>query len=158
MSPEGFDLVRDEIREKLEKLEGPDGEPLGNAVYTPAEVYASCAGVPPDLLLYPGDLRWRCAETVGHEDVFLTANDTGPDSANHSWEGLFILQDPQRPGLGRTEGAHILDVAPTLLECMGLPIPGRMQGGRVAGAQRQGFPTNGPADPSRPPRSQPVKR
>jgi predicted AlkP superfamily phosphohydrolase/phosphomutase len=128
VSPGAFEGLRREIRTRLEDLPGPGGEGLANAVYTPEEVYVSADGTPPDLLFYPGDLRWRCAGTVGHSDWFLSGNDTGPDCANHAWDGLFILRDPERPGRGRRERDHILDVAPTLLERLGLPVPGWMRG------------------------------
>jgi predicted AlkP superfamily phosphohydrolase/phosphomutase len=123
--------TRDEIRAKLEKLMGPDGCPLGNAVYYPEEVYAACNGIAPDILLYPGDLRWRCAETLGYGEVYLAGNDTGPDAANHAWDGLFLLADPSRTGDGRVEGAHILDVAPTITECLGVAVPRWMRGVRL---------------------------
>ena len=131
VAPGEAHALRREIRDKLEELKGPDGEALGNAVYFPEEVYARCAGGPPDLLLYPGDLAWRCAESVGYEDVFLSENDSGPDCANHAWEGVFVLNDPDRAGRGSVEGAHLLDVMPTLLKSLGLPVPGSMRGGTL---------------------------
>jgi predicted AlkP superfamily phosphohydrolase/phosphomutase len=123
--------TRDEIRAKLEALRGPDGRPLGTAVFLPAEVYVRSEGVPPDLLVYPGDLRLRCAGTVGHGRLFLSADDRGVDAANHAWQGLFVRRDPERLARGRVEGAMLLDVAPTLLERLGLPVPGPMRGGRI---------------------------
>lgn len=124
--------LRDRLREKLERLHGPDGAPLGSAVCLPEEVYAGVRGVAPDLLVYPGDLALRCAGSVGVGQLFLDENDTGPDRANHAWEGLFLLRDPERPGRGRLEGRHQLDVAPTLLERLGLAVPGWMPGGTLA--------------------------
>jgi predicted AlkP superfamily phosphohydrolase/phosphomutase len=130
VSPDRITDLRDDLRARLEELKGPDGERLGNAVYTPEEVYVTTEGTPPDLLLYPGDLGWRCAGTSG-SGLFLDGNDSGPDAANHAWDGLFLLHDPERAGHGRLEGAHALDVAPTLLERIGLPAPGWMLGGRL---------------------------
>jgi predicted AlkP superfamily phosphohydrolase/phosphomutase len=124
--------ARDEIREKLEALRGPDDVHLASAVYLPEEVYARVTGIAPDLLFYPGDLRLRCAETLGHGGLFLEANDTGPDVANHAWEGLFVLADPEREGQGAVPDAHLLDVAPTLCERLDLVPPGWMRGGRLA--------------------------
>jgi predicted AlkP superfamily phosphohydrolase/phosphomutase len=123
--------LRDEIREKLEALAGPDGAPLGNAVYLPEEVYARVGGVAPDLLVYAGDLGFRCAASVGHDALFRDGNDRGPDRANHDWEGLFVLRDPARPGAGPVPGAQLLDVAPTLCAALGLAPPGWMRGGRL---------------------------
>jgi predicted AlkP superfamily phosphohydrolase/phosphomutase len=121
----------EEIRGRLEAQCGPDGEPLGTGAYAPEEVWNATRGVPPDLLVYPGELALRCAETLGHDGVFLAGNDSGADSANHAWEGLFILRDPRRPGRGRVQGTHLLDVAPSLLERLGRAAPGWMRGGRI---------------------------
>lgn len=132
-----FSRLRDEIRCKLEDMAGPDDEPLASAVYLPEEVYARTTGVPPDLLVYPGDLRMRCAATlgrgpsVGSGDWFLETDDLGPDAANHDWEGVFVWTDPAREARGRVPGARLLDVAPTLLEGFGAPAPGWMRGGRI---------------------------
>ena len=123
--------TRDEIRAKLEALRGPDGEPLGTAVYYPEEVYAAQRGVPPDLIVYPGDLRFRCSGSVGFDRIFLDKNDTGTDAANHTWEGMFLWAEPDVPGIGRVEGRHILDVAPTVLEHLNVPVPGNMPGARL---------------------------
>jgi predicted AlkP superfamily phosphohydrolase/phosphomutase len=124
--------LRDEIREKLEAVPGPDGAALGTAAFLPEEVYARVTGVAPDLLVYPGDLAWRCAGSVGEDGLFLGGNDTGPDRANHDWEGLFVLRDPASPARGEVRGAHLLDVAPTLCEALGIGAPGWMRGGRLA--------------------------
>jgi predicted AlkP superfamily phosphohydrolase/phosphomutase len=123
--------TRDELREKLEGLRGPDGQRLGTAAYFPEEVYSQVSAVAPDLLVYPGDLAFRCSERLGDESLFLCENDTGPDAANHSWEGLFVLSDPAREGRGHHAGAHLLDIAPTLLERLSLPVPGWMRGGTI---------------------------
>lgn len=124
--------LRDEIREKLESLCGPDGEPLGNAVYAPEEVYVRTEGVAPDLLVYAGDLDLRCAGSVAGGRIFLDGNDTGPDRANHDWDGLFVLHDPRGGGGGERSDRHQLDVAPTLMRLLDLPVPGWMRGGALA--------------------------
>ena len=54
-------------------------------------------------------------------------NDTGPDDANHAHEGLYVLVAdgvPAGPGPERALG----DVAPTLLELLGEPVPAEMEG------------------------------
>jgi predicted AlkP superfamily phosphohydrolase/phosphomutase len=66
LGAEAARAAREELREKLEALPGPAGEPLGTAVHLPEEVYVRTSGVAPDLLVYPGDLALRCAASVGH--------------------------------------------------------------------------------------------
>jgi len=57
----------------------------------------------------------------------LEENDTGPDDAVHDFEGIFILYDPQEKA-GRSVKASIQDIAPTVLDKLGLPIPADLKG------------------------------
>ena len=58
----------------------------------------------------------------------MQENDTGPDDFNHAQFGAFILASPNNPVRGPVEGAHLLDIAPTLLELGGYDVPPSMQG------------------------------
>ena len=85
-------------------------------------------GVAPDLIVIFGDLLWRSVGTIGgDEGVHTLENDTGPDDANHAQEGLVIAAGPG-VAAGSTLDAHLLDVAPTVLEVLGLPVPDDMRG------------------------------
>jgi predicted AlkP superfamily phosphohydrolase/phosphomutase len=124
VAPEDFERVRDDLAERLAAIPGPDGKPLATRVYRPEDVYEEVNGVAPDLLVYFDDLAWRAVGTVGGEDgVHTFENDTGPDDANHAQDGLLIMAGPGvEPG--PAEGMSLLDVAPTVLELLGLePLP-----------------------------------
>ena len=54
-------------------------------------------------------------------------NDTGPDDANHAHEGLYVLVAPG-VAAGSGEDRDLRDVAPTLLELLGEPVPADMEG------------------------------
>ena len=122
--PGELDGVLKELSGRLEALPGPDGEPLGTRVYRPEDLYEEVNGVAPDLLVFFGDLAWRAVGTVGGGDgVYTYENDTGPDDANHAQDGLLIMAGP---GIepGAVETMDLLDVAPTVLELLGLePLP-----------------------------------
>jgi predicted AlkP superfamily phosphohydrolase/phosphomutase len=79
-------------------------------------------------MVYFGDLHWRAVGSLGHGKHWTLENDTGPDYANHAVQGMFILNEPRKPGAGRVEGHQLVDIAPTLLDRFGLPIPAEMQG------------------------------
>ena len=137
VEPARYEEVRDELVAKLEATVGPDGEPLGTRVLKPQDVYPDVRGVAPDLLVYFGDLAWRSVGSVGNRSIYTFENDTGPDDANHAQEGLLIAAGPGVEARA-TLDAHLLDVAPTVLELLGLPVPAEMRGrslvGRLAAA------------------------
>jgi predicted AlkP superfamily phosphohydrolase/phosphomutase len=78
-------------------------------------------------MVYLDDLYWRSAGTLGYGTTYLPENDTGPDDAVHAQEGIYILHDPAGRRKGQRD-ADILDIAPTVLDLMGLAVPGRMRG------------------------------
>ncbi len=125
--PEDYGRVRGELREKLEALGDEEGRPMGTVAHPPEELYPERNGIAPDLLVYFGDLYWRSVGQVGTETVHVFENDTGPDDANHAHEGLYVLAAegvPPGPGPER----DLRDVAPTLLELLGEPVPAEMEG------------------------------
>jgi predicted AlkP superfamily phosphohydrolase/phosphomutase len=127
VAPEDYERVRDELKAKLEALGDEQGRPIGTVAYRPEELYETRNGVAPDLMVYFGDLLWRSVGQVGTGTVHVFENDTGPDDANHAHSGLYVLAAdgvPAGPGPER----DIRDVAPTLLELLGEPIPAEMEG------------------------------
>jgi hypothetical protein len=50
------------------------------------------------------------------------------DDCNPTQHGAFILVAPQSPLQGLVEGAHLLDIAPTLLELGGYDVPANLPG------------------------------
>jgi ATP sulfurylase len=127
-----YERVRDEIVHKLSEIADENGVNIGTVSYKPQEVYRECRNVPPDLMVYFGNLGWRSVGSMGHGRIHTRENDIGPDDANHAQRGIFILYDPHQQGQGQVEGLQLMDVAPTVLDLFGLPVPADMQGSRVA--------------------------
>jgi predicted AlkP superfamily phosphohydrolase/phosphomutase len=131
-----YEAFQDEMKTRLEDLPGVDGERLTNQVFKPKELYRYVRNVAPDLIVHLGGLYWRSIGTVGHSQIHLQQNDTGPDGCNHAQYGVFILAAPNSPLHGEYEGANLLDIAPTLLDLAGYEIPETMQGrSLLAGAK-----------------------
>jgi predicted AlkP superfamily phosphohydrolase/phosphomutase len=123
-----YEKLRDELKASLEATLDDKGEPLGTLVFKPDEIYKTVRNVAPDLIAHFGQLYWRSIGGVGYDAIHVQENDTGPDDCNHSQFGSFILAAANNPVQGEVEGAHILDLAPTLLELGGYDVPGSMQG------------------------------
>jgi predicted AlkP superfamily phosphohydrolase/phosphomutase len=132
---EDYEKVRDELIARFKAIPDPDGNDIGTEVFKPQEIYKKVRGVAPDLLVYFGNLNWRSVGSLGHGGCYTFENDTGPDDANHASNGMFILYDPRQPGANQElKGRSIMDVAPTLLDLMGIKVPADMQGKRLLGA------------------------
>jgi len=129
-----YEIVRDDLARQLAAIPDDEGRPMATRVYKPEEVYPEVEGVAPDLIVIFGDLLWRSVGTIGgDEGVHTFENDTGPDDANHAQEGLLIATGPGVDARGALD-AHLLDVAPTVLELLGLPVPDAMRGRSLARA------------------------
>ena len=129
---EEYERVRDEIVRKLSEIADEKGMNIGTVSYKPQDVYRECRNVPPDLMVYFGNLGWRSVGSMGHGRIHTRENDIGPDDANHAQQGIFIMYDPRQQGQGEVAGLQLMDVAPTVLHLFGLPVPADMQGGKVA--------------------------
>ncbi len=133
ISPNEYEAVRDALAERLAAIPDHHGKAIGTRTFKPQEIYQQVNGVAPDLIVYFGDLFWRSVGSLGHDGIYTFDNDTGPDDCNHAQHGLFIWCDPRRPGGGRkVEGAQLMDIAPTVLRALGLPVPAPMQGRTLA--------------------------
>jgi len=120
--PADYERVRDELVARLEGITDPEGHNIGTRAFKPQDVYREVKNIPPDLIVYFGNLKWRSVGSVGLGAIHTFENDTGPDDANHAQNGLFILRDGSGDG-GRWERRHIMSIAGTILELMGVPVP-----------------------------------
>lgn len=122
-----YEAVLQELTEELRAIPDDRGRPLANRVMRPRDLYRETAGDAPDLMVYFDDLAWRSAGTLGWGRFHLPDNDTGPDDAVHAHDACFVLRAPGRAP-GRRDGLSIYDVAPTILEWFGEPVPAEMEG------------------------------
>lgn len=128
IAPEDYERVRDDLARRLEAIPDENGNSIGTRAYKPEELYEQVHGVAPDLIVHFGDLFWRSVGTIGgDEGIHTFENDTGPDDANHAQDGLLIIAGP---GIepGSRQDMHLLDVAPTVLELLGLEVPAAARG------------------------------
>jgi len=129
-----YEKVRDELIERFKAITDDQGRAMDTRVFKPQEIYQKVRNVAPDLIVYWDNLNWRSVGGFGYGGIHTFENDTGPDDCNHASNGLFILYDPQHPETGREiKGRQLMDVAPTILDIMGVKVPEDMQGKRLLG-------------------------
>ncbi|MCA9987390.1 MAG: alkaline phosphatase family protein, partial [Anaerolineales bacterium] len=129
IAPDELPAFREKFVTHLKALPDPAGQPINTIVFRPEEIYHEVRNVPPDLIVYLGNLEWRSVGSLGHDDIYTFENDTGPDDANHAEYGVYIYHPPAGNLGGRhLPDAQLMDFAPTVLNLFGLPVPPDMQG------------------------------
>jgi predicted AlkP superfamily phosphohydrolase/phosphomutase len=121
ISPSDYEKVRQELIDKIIAFEDPCGTNIGSRVYRPEMIYQKeIRGIPPDLTVYFGDLAWRSVGSIGLNEIYTFENDTGPDEANHNWEGIFLANRHAASLIGaipgHQQGLHLSQIAHMVLK------------------------------------------
>ena len=130
VEPHDVRPLLDEIKAGLLAIPHPEtGEPLVDQVLERADLYdGPHAHLAPDLTVVLKDWRYR---TIGLHDFTtnkLISPSFGP-TGDHRMEGVLIAAGRGvKPGAHLGSSASLLDVAPTILELFGVPIPPDMDG------------------------------
>lgn len=115
VAPEDLEGERHQLAERIRRLAGPAGEPFDNRVIFLEGPDGTTRGFPPDIMVYWDNLARRSVGTVGHGEIHLAGNDTGPDEANHAADGIFIHLGPDIPSEGPVQNLGIRDVFRVIL-------------------------------------------
>jgi predicted AlkP superfamily phosphohydrolase/phosphomutase len=139
--PRNYERVRRRVARLLQRVRDPEtGRPIVRRVQWPEDVYGHRGAQSADLL-FELERGYSALELVmptenvvdnfRHFDRqlgFAAPTDEYELSGDHASEGILLMRGQQiRPGV-RIEGAHIVDVMPTVLHGMGLPLPEGLDG------------------------------
>lgn len=129
VAPEDARPLLDDLKAGLLAIPHPEsGEPLVEHVYERDELYAGPhAHLAPDLTVVLHDWRYR---TIGLHDFTtnrLISPAFGP-TGDHRMEGMIVASGPPFRTGAAPQGATLLDIAPTVLHLLGVPIPSDMDG------------------------------
>ena len=111
-----------------------EGRSIGTSVILSDEAYKETRNIAPDLSVFFGDLYWRSSGMVGGGKIHSKENDTGPDGANHNWDGILLMAEGKDLARGapvvktQLQGMRLYDVAPTILEAFKISRRPQMQG------------------------------
>ena len=129
VAPEDVRPLLDDLKAGLLAIPHPQtGEPLVERVVERDELYdGPNAHLAPDLTVVLKDWRYR---TIGLHD-FTTNKVISPSfgpTGDHRMEGILIAAGPAFRAGAAPEGATLLDIAPTVLHLLGVPVPADMDG------------------------------
>ena len=127
-----YETLRQEIRTGLEGLTDPRQKgqaprPVVDRAWFREEVYEGpYTHLAPDILFVAQDYACLGRELLGTRDVIESSMNWG--NGFHRMNGILMAYGPHIHRHKRVEGATMVDVAPTLLCDLGLPVPDNMDG------------------------------
>lgn len=126
-----YERLLDEITDALFQLKD-NGKPVVDAVYRRKDIYhGPYAEHGPDLNIIMRNLAyasqsWREMGSTG--EVFGDANAVTHCTGIHRPLGMMALCGPTIPARGQQDEVQIIDIAPTVLWLLGIPIPDNIDG------------------------------
>lgn len=141
---EEYEAVRNKIRSRLLLLTDPrDGKPLVDRVWFREELYhGPQAHLAPDLLFVARDYGVLGRELLGTRGIVETSMNW--PNGFHRMNGVVMAYGPDAARGAKVEGARMIDVAPTVLHSLGLPVPTNMDGRVLTELLEPGFAAENP--------------
>ena len=135
-----YETLRERLMVELRALRDPEtNEPVIQEVYRREELYQGpFLEMLPDVVFDLGDRPYLASDTLTARQI---VEPLPPDAVQgrHRPTGIFVATGPDILAGQRIEGARIIDVAPTLLYGLGLPIPEDMDGRPLVEIFDEGF-------------------
>lgn len=128
-----YETLRRELIKKLESMTDPDtGDCIFSDILCKEDAYSgACLEQAPDIVFLTNHDRYIAQ---GAQEFMFTTNKTlgiprwPSDSGTHQRDGILIMHGHPFQSGKRLEGADIMDLAPTILSLMDVPIPTDMDG------------------------------
>lgn len=123
-----YEETRDKLIANLRSLKLPDGTHLVEHIWKKEEIYAGAhLADAPDVLFLPRNL-----ETIAFGDFEFGSNrilePSFGVSSSHRMNGILIAAGTGVRNIGEFSGAELIDLAPTTLHLLGVPVPTDMDG------------------------------
>lgn len=124
-----YDEVVDDLVDRLSRLRNPQtGEAIPVRVYRRGEIYqGDHIEEGPDLVFLPKDMRYNGFGLYQFSSRSWL-EPTFDRSGGHRMDGIIMLTGPGIPRGHQLEDAALIDLAPTVLAAMDVPVPDDMDG------------------------------
>ncbi len=136
-----YDAIRDSIAKKLARLRDPEtGENVVKSVVKREEIYSGSQLMnAPDLIAIPCDGYCFSSSLGEGEELFIMSEPSKKLTGQHRKEGMVVMIGNNLKKNALIKGGRIVDMAPTILYCLSLPVPLEMEGKVLKEAFDDGF-------------------
>lgn len=123
-----YERMREQIMAQLRELKHPETtQPIVTALYKREEIYdGPFLESAPDIVFVLSE--GSCLANVRLRRGLFERVDEALGTGTHRHSGIFVASGPMLKSQSTIDGARIIDVAPTILYLLGLPIPNDMDG------------------------------
>lgn len=129
IAPGEYESVRDDLIKRLEMIPDDKGRKMETRALRPQDLFSGpYVESAPDLLVYFDDLYWRAGQDIGHDTLYSFDTEIGPDDSVHDYDGIVVIARPGEQRGAQISGVHCMDVAPTVLDALGVSVPGDWEG------------------------------
>jgi predicted AlkP superfamily phosphohydrolase/phosphomutase len=137
---EEYEALRTRILEEVPTIRNPvTGEPIVLEAYRREELYhGERLETAPDIILVTQDY-YKGGTSIDELVSDVPLDILSKLSGLHRMDGIVLLQGPHIRQDVRVEGAGIIDVAPTILYALGMPIPSDMDGKPLLGIFEESY-------------------
>ena len=126
-----FEAVRDELASQLRLIKAPNGGSLFTEVYTKEQLYSGAAlDHAPDLVAEPQreEAEHHFVLDVSIEPRPSPFGAAAPYQATHALDGILLAHGSDIATTPLAIAPSVIDIAPTVLAALGVPIPRAMNG------------------------------
>lgn len=125
---EEYEQLREQLMRDLREMRLPDGSILVEQIWKKEEIYSGAhLDEAPDILFLPKNL-----ETISFGDFEFGSNKVIEPSygvsSSHRMNGILIANGPTIQNDAQVRSPSLIDLAPTILYALGLPVPRDMDG------------------------------
>lgn len=137
-----YETLRDEIIEKLKEIrDNENGAKVISKVYKREELYkGNYLDFIPDII-FMTDSRYRGGMRMDKNNIFeyIPEESKYPNSGVHDMDGILILSGPKIKKNHKNPSVNIIDIFPTILYDLEIPIPSYVDGNVIRDAFRDEY-------------------
>jgi len=126
-----YEEIRKKIKRSLEEIRQPSGESLVTGIWDREEIYQGpMVGFAPDVVFSVKNYAIVPRPLLGATELLRGAENT--PNGFHRMDGIVIIWG-EGVKSSKIEGAKMVDIAPTIMQLMNLPVPPSMEGKSLIG-------------------------